>query len=614
MKDLGLTGVRAAGLSKFVPPGYRIRIATSAALLALAACDPFSVLAPKGIGYEVSIDGTSDAGLKQALSTSSELVAQESHPPKTREALRARAQADIARLGKAMASEGYYDGRAEVTIDDDVSPAKVALTVRPETVYTLKDVVVAQPDGTPPVLAGRMTPLLLGLPVGRPAVAKPILDAQAKILKILTTGGYPLAKVDAPQSVIDTATHTMKVTYIVHPGDFAWFGETSIGGLKDLDPQYVDNRLKWHPGETYDSAPVDKTKQALIGTGLFSTVDIHPADSVADDGAIPMVIDATERDKHSIGATAEYNTSQALLANVFWEDRDLFGGAEKLRLSAEIGNQEKNAVATFTQPDTFRVDQSLRVTTGFSDETVDPYTSRKEFFGSSLERPFADHLTGSFGFTVAHANLDTDMGAEHYDLLSLPVAMKFDNSDDLLNPVKGYRASLTITPSAGTSATTLHFVTVDAKASAYQSLDDADHLVLAEFARLGSIDGNAFGDLPRDLRFYSGGGGSLRGYAYQHAGPLDFDEKPTGGKSVLETGAELRIPVYKGISVVPFAEAGSYYEKPVPELTHTLLYDAGIGARYMTAVGPLRFDIAAPLKRRPGDSPIQIYASIGQAF
>ena len=585
----------------------------AAIALPLTACDLFDDQ-PAGIAYTASIEGVPDGDLKQAMAQSSELMAGSDRPPANTSALRARSEGDAGRLTKAMASRGYYDGKVTAEIDTSANPATVTLVAEPGEVYRLARLAIEQADGTPPPLADRLTAGTLGIALDQPGLAKPILDAQAKILKMLTTGGYPLAKVDPPATVIDTATHTMRVTYTVHPGAAAWFGETSVTGLHDLDPAFVLNRLKWFAGVPYDSTPVDKTAELLVGTGLFSTVDVHPGPEVLDNGEIPMVVDAAERDKHSVGASAEYSTSQQVLANVFWEDRNLFGYAEKLRLSGVVGNQEKNAIATFTRPDMFEVNQSLTSTLGFSDETVDPYTSRKEFAGSSLERPLATHVTGSAGFLVTHANLSTDMGGEHYDLLGLPLSVKFDNSNDLLNPVEGFRTSLLVTPAIGSSGQSLHFVTAEARVSAYQTLDPANHLVTAEFMRLGTIDGVSFEALPRDLRFYSGGGGSLRGYAYQHAGPLDFAQEPAGGKSVFETGAELRIPVWKDISVVPFAEAGSYYEKPVPELTHTLLYDAGIGLRYNTAIGPLRLDVATPLRRRSSDGVIQIYASIGQAF
>ncbi|HJS10776.1 BamA/TamA family outer membrane protein, partial [Sphingopyxis sp.] len=41
---------------------------------------------------------------------------------------------------------------------------------------------------------------------------------------------------------------------------------------------------------------------------------------------------------------------------------------------------------------------------------------------------------------------------------------------------------------------------------------------------------------------------------------------------------------------------------------------AGIGARYYTNFGPMRFDIATPIGRKPGEARVSVYVSIGQAF
>ena len=77
---------------------------------------------------------------------------------------------------------------------------------------------------------------------------------------------------------------------------------------------------------------------------------------------------------------------------------------------------------------------------------------------------------------------------------------------------------------------------------------------------------------------------------------------------------EARVRVTENIGIVPFVDAGSYYQSPVPQLGRTLLYGVGLGLRYYTAFGPVRFDVATPLKRRSADSPIQVYISLGQAF
>jgi len=62
---------------------------------------------------------------------------------------------------------------------------------------------------------------------------------------------------------------------------------------------------------------------------------------------------------------------------------------------------------------------------------------------------------------------------------------------------------------------------------------------------------------------------------------------------------------------VAFIDSGEIYESATPNFTD-LRYGAGLGFRYYTSFGPLRVDVATPVGRRPGDSPLGVYISIGQ--
>jgi translocation and assembly module TamA len=121
-------------------------------------------------------------------------------------------------------------------------------------------------------------------------------------------------------------------------------------------------------------------------------------------------------------------------------------------------------------------------------------------------------------------------------------------------------------------------------------------------------------DIPASRRLYAGGGGSVRGYAYQSVGPLDANNKPTGGRSLVEMSVEARIRITDSIGIVPFVDGGSASEDAWPS-TDSLQWAAGIGLRYYTPIGPLRLDVATPLNRRPGiDDSFAFYISLGQAF
>jgi translocation and assembly module TamA len=106
----------------------------------------------------------------------------------------------------------------------------------------------------------------------------------------------------------------------------------------------------------------------------------------------------------------------------------------------------------------------------------------------------------------------------------------------------------------------------------------------------------------------------VRGFRYRSIGPTGPFGIVVGGTSLLEASLEARIKVTDTIGVVPFVDAGGAFESSFPDFNDDIRVAAGLGLRYYTAIGPIRLDVAAPLNRRPGDKPVSLYVSIGQAF
>ncbi len=106
----------------------------------------------------------------------------------------------------------------------------------------------------------------------------------------------------------------------------------------------------------------------------------------------------------------------------------------------------------------------------------------------------------------------------------------------------------------------------------------------------------------------------MRGYQERFIGPLDANRDPTGGLSVIETGAELRARIYGDFGAAVFVEAASVSEEVVPIFSDGFQYAAGAGLRYYSPTGPIRVDVGVPLNARRVDDAFQIYFSIGQAF
>jgi translocation and assembly module TamA len=581
----------------------RQRLGPPGLMLGLALSCLFGPAALADLRYEAKIVGVDDGELADLLDKISELKTLEERHPASEEALRRRADGDIERLKDASHSLGYWDAEFTYELIADSDPAKVTVTAVPGSLYHVASIEVLGPDGKPQLIPAAPHAPPPAMKLGDPARTAPVIAEENELLAELGHAGHPFAKVADRRVMIDHDAHTMAVTYRLDPGPSMRFGPATITGLERLDPDYVRHRIRWQEDAVYDNRTVDETRKALVESGLFSTVKITPLTDPADPGHVWMDVDATERAHRTIGAGLAYNTTEGAGARLFWENRNLFGNAEALHLSLNVGQQLDSITANFRRPDFFATDQDFVATAEIADETPAAYHSRRASVSAGIERRFSPSLKGGLSLSVEkadvtqEADLDLITAAERtqrYALVGVPMFLKLDTSNDLLNPTSGYRAQASATPYQSFSGPNLTFVYGRLSGSAYQRLFDSDRYVLAGAAAVSSIEGGTLLDLPADKRIYAGGGGSIRAYGYEMAGPLDIDKKPIGGKSSLELSLEARIKITDTIGIVPFVDAGSYYEQAMPQLGHRLLWGPGIGLRYYTSFGPIRLDVATP--------------------
>jgi translocation and assembly module TamA len=142
--------------------------------------------------------------------------------------------------------------------------------------------------------------------------------------------------------------------------------------------------------------------------------------------------------------------------------------------------------------------------------------------------------------------------------------------------------------------------------------------VIAARALAGLAQGAGELSLPPDQRFYAGGSGTIRGYAYQSVGPIfPGTSNPSGGTAITAASLELRQRFGAAWGAAAFMDAGqvSAKLKVVPD---QLQVGAGVGLRYYTPIGPIRLDIALPINPRSGEGNLQgsfqVYIGLGQAF
>lgn len=608
---------------------YIRRYAAFALWLGLLAAVPPQAHA--AVSYKPGITGIEDKDLAQEIEKSSYFFQFEEKLPLSYEALDRRAKDDVQRLRDVMIAHAYYgaDIRYKITRYKADAPQEekkeekaydydVLLAVRTGPVFKMQDFKVIWENKSGGAVAApeavKLEGLLQGV-VGKDATPAVILDVERQVLDKLKANGYPLPGVASRDVTVDHATQKARATLRMIPGRVARFTDIRTAGHDNVDEDFVRRRITFAEGALFNIEKVVTTRQKMLKTGLFSSVDVMLA---AKEGAntVPVTIHFTERKPRTIGAGIAYSTSQSVSSKVFWEHRNLFGGGEKLRLEADAGVIQYGAGIRYTKPDfTGTIDRSLQSGLGFKQENLDSYDKTSYSAFARLDQTFNDIWSGRLGLTAEYTEIDENNQPEaDFWLLSVPATLAYDSSNDTLDPTTGARLALDVTPYLSLQEANESFTVTTLTGSHYWPLAKEDKVVFANRFKLGAIVGQGTSDIPADKRLYSGGGGSVRGYGYQLVSPLDANDDPTGGRYQIELGTEMRFRLTETVGLVTFLEGGRVTEDLSASGNEKFLFAAGVGARYYTAVGPLRVDIGVPINGRDKDDMFQFYLSLGQAF
>ncbi len=576
---------------------------------------PFATPFGGGVAYEVEFEGELDDDLQKLMQRSSQLVDLRREPSPSRAALRRRISGDTDNFRSVLRSEGYYSGTVEAEIDDTGDRIHIAITVDPGPRYSLATYTIDYLGDQPGMESLPWSPAPFGANPGMPARGEDIVAIEEKLLQHLENMGRPLAKVAERLAVVDHDARAMTVDLQVDPGPPVVFGPLAIDRLDKVDEDYIRYLVGWPEGEVFDQRVLEEARRTLSRTNLFRSVRLEAAEQLTDDNQLPVTARVEESKHRTIGVGLTYTTSEGVGGDLSWEHRNLFGRQERLVLSAHASEIRQQATATFLKPNFLARDQSLIVTTTARAQQTDAFDERAATAFGGLARDLSDAWWVSAGITADYSLVDDDSGLTKFYLVGLPLNVKRETTENILDPLEGTRLHLQAIPYYDTLGNTDPFTVLELSGFAYYGLGEKKWLVPAARFRIGTIQGPETSQLPANKRFYAGGGGSVRGYAFQLAGPLDAGGSPLGGSSVLEASFEMRWRVTGKFGFVPFVDGGTVYQQPQPDFSEEFFWSAGLGLRYFTIAGPIRLDVAFPINPRPDiDDPYQFYVSLGQAF
>lgn len=598
--------------------GATRRLALAAlAMLAAACAGPEE--APKlafdrpetTVDYEVTLNGVGDEKVRELMTASLSLYRLQDKGAHSLAFLRRRALADVDTALKILRSRGYYGAEVDVSVAEG-PPAAVALDVSEGPLYTLMrhDLNIAAEDEPP-----RLDMAALGSPVGRAPRAQRILNAETAAVDHLKADGWVYAERTGRDAVADPEAATLEVETAIDAGRRHVFGGATFEGLERVRQDYVETYLTFREGEIANREKLVEFQRALIATRLFDAAVAELPETPPASGPAPVTVRLSEAPARTVTAGLRYDTDAGPAARGGFEHRNLFGANETGSVAALIGLNEQSVDFGYRKPQFRRSGQDLVFGLGLQRTEDQAFQTIGAVATAGLERELTPALTIGAGGLLELSRTDDDGVRETATLVGLPVFATYDDTDDLLNPSRGFRAQIRATPFAGMiGGAPVSFGIVDGSVSTYFDLTGRQRHIFAVRGRLAFAPAGDVDVVAANRRLYSGGGGSVRGYRERFIGPLDADGDPVGGLSAVEAGAEIRSRVTGDFGVAAFVEAGSVSTSVYPDLDNGVRVAAGLGFRYYSPIGPVRADVGVPLNPRSVDDSFQIYVSLGQAF
>lgn len=514
------------------------------------------------------------------------------------------------------------------------------------------------------------------LRAGAPFSPRKVARERSRILATYLDLGYLNAQINTTIQRLPDDPNTVDVIYDIKENQRVRISEVLILGEKHTQRSFVARAADIWPEQPLSQKDLLQGESQLYDLGIFDWASVTPRRPITTQTEEDAVLKVHESRPNSITygfgleiqkrggnlptgtvavpglPTLGVNISKFVSSektfvsprgSLEYTRRNLFGRAQTGSIATLISRLDQRILATYTDPHypgwTWR---SLLTLSAERNSQNPLFTARLGDAAFQLEktldraRTTTLQLRYDFRRTVLSELLVPELVLPEdrsVRLSTLSGTLIRDTRDKPLDPHRGayQTVDLGITPKViGSNVNFARFI------SQYASYHPFGPVVLANSIRLGMAKPFAGSRVPTSERFFAGGGTTLRGFPLNGAGPqrtvpvcsnpgdsstCTNISVPVGGNELFVLNSELRYPfpelplVGKNLGGVVFYDGGNVYSNInfrqfVDNYTNTV----GLGLRYSTPVGPVRFDIGRNLNPLPGISPWQFFITLGQAF
>jgi outer membrane protein assembly complex protein YaeT len=525
---------------------------------------------------------------------------------------------DLERIRRFYEARGYYQTRVtyDLTADPQSGQVEVKIEVFEGPPVIVSEVHVEVSDGS-----SSLSPPQLPLKQGEIFVEESYRKGEETLRNFFLENGYAHVTTER-RAEVNLDQNQVIVWYQADPGPLSVFGETTVAGTDNVDPEIVLRELSYQPGEIFSPTKIAESQAKILALDLFGLVRIVPKEVSGKPSIVPMEVQVSEKEPREIRVGIGYGTEDEFRAQLRWQHNNWLGNGRRLSIEARYSSITTTGAITLVQPHFFSPRTRGILSLRQDREDEDTYVLNASRFYPRVEHGFTPQLVGFIGYRleydrfdkIGEAAIEALGGVRERGMMSGPtLGLVWNTSDGPLNPTKGEVVTFSFGQAGKIWGGQYSFYKVTTEAKKYLLL--GWETILAGRLKIGFAEPlGAEENLPISERLYAGGEKSVRGYARRKLGPLDARGNPIGGLSLIEGSVELRRPIWGPLGGALFIDFGQVSLRSFDLPVNDLKFGSGFGLNYQTPLGPLALYLGFPWRPPRGEASWQIYFSVGAYF
>ncbi|MGV6810527.1 MAG: outer membrane protein assembly factor BamA [bacterium] len=544
---------------------------------------------------------------------------------------RRKLAADLDKLSAHYRDRGYLNFEVvstQVSLTPDKKSTYLTINIKEGDQYKVANIDVVGNLG----LDQQAVKKMVALKTGDYFSQKKLEETRKNFATKLGEKGYAFSKVQVA-SDINEVSKQVAIRFVVDPGKRTYVRRINIKGNFRTKDEVYRREMRQLESSWYSREQVERSKVRIQRLPYVESVAINQSPVAGRPDQVDLDVTVTERLSNEFSVGAGYSQNQGILFNVSLKQENFMGSGKRLFVNAARSAAVNDLRVTYTNP-YYTADGISRGFTAYYRETkakenlVSDYISDR--VGGDVHYTIPLSETDSFRFSVGgeqrtitqgdespdHITEFLDKHGNEYTQILGSVGYVRDTRDRTIFPTKGQKHSLKL--DSALPGSDLEYNKLTYNGSFYMPV--TNEIIFSAKGRVGVGKGSGdLENLPFFDRYYAGGIRSVRGFKQNSLGPKDTEGKSQGGDFVTSASAELIFPApfmsdAKSFRMSTFVDAGNVFADQDDFDAEEIRYSAGVGAIWLSPLGPFTLSYAKPLNKKDSDEDQVIQFSLGTTF